>query len=54
MGKTTLSGDSVNLIVLAIINEKTREDEDFSHFIKRVRHKYSNKLGTDRISLQVV
>ena len=52
--KSTLSGDRINLIVLAVMKEKTREGESFSEFIKRVREKYANKLGTDRISLEVV
>lgn len=52
--KTKLSGDRINLIVLAVLKEKTRDGEDFSHFIKRVREKYANKLGTDNITLKVV
>jgi hypothetical protein len=52
--KSKLSGDRINLIILAVRKEKTREGEDFSHFIKRVREKYANKLGTDNISLMVV
>ena len=52
--KSKLSGDRINLIVLAVLKEKTREDEDVSHFIKRVREKYADKLGTDNISLMVV
>ena len=46
--------DRLNVIVLAVVKEKSREDEDFSHFIKRVREKYANKLGTDNITLKVV
>jgi hypothetical protein len=54
MGKTTLSGEYINLVILAVKKEKTREGESFSEFIKRVREKYADKLGTDRISLEAV
>jgi predicted CopG family antitoxin len=54
MGKTTLSGDYIKLVILAVKKEKTREGESFSEFIKRVREKYADKLGTDRISLEAV
>jgi hypothetical protein len=52
--KTTLSGDRINLVLLAVLQEKTREGETFSDFVRRTREKYASKLGTDRITLEVV
>lgn len=46
--------DRIKVVVLAVVKEKTRENEDFRSFIKRVREKYANKLGTDNITLKVV
>ena len=54
MAKSRKPADYLNLVVLAVMKEKTREGESFSDFIKRIREKYANKLGTDRISLEVV
>jgi hypothetical protein len=46
--------ESVKIVMIAVVKEKSREDEEFKDFIKRVREKYANKLGTDNISLMVV
>lgn len=46
--------DRLKVVVIAVLQEKSRDEEDFKHFIKRVREKYANKLGTDNITLKVV
>jgi hypothetical protein len=46
--------ERVKVVVIAIVYEKSKEDEEFKDFIKRVREKYANKLGTDNITLKVV
>jgi hypothetical protein len=46
--------ERVKVVVIAVVKEKSRQDEEFKDFIKRVREKYANKLGTDNISLMVV
>lgn len=46
--------ERVKVVVIAVVQEKSRDEEDFTHFIKRVREKYANKLGTDNITLKVV
>jgi hypothetical protein len=44
----------VNLIVLAVVAEKIRDSEDFTDFIRRMREKYVEALGTEDVTLKAL
>ena len=47
-------GKKVNVVVIAVVKEKIKEDEEFSHFLKRMRSKYADILETQRVTFQIV
>jgi hypothetical protein len=46
--------NGVKIVILAVVKEKKREDEEFGDFISRVRSKYAKRIDTQNILLKAV